>query len=67
MRRLRQENSLRTGVNEVQLVDAAGEWFVRVVENGVEAPYRTFDKKRQAVIYAEGERERLGIQKVHRV
>jgi hypothetical protein len=48
--------------NMVQLIDAIGEWFVRVRENGVEVPYRTFEKKRLAVIYAEAERERLGIE-----
>lgn len=53
--------------NVVQLVDASGEWFVRVVENGEQTFYKTFDRKRHALIYAEAERRRLGLHEVVRV
>jgi hypothetical protein len=53
--------------NVVQLVESAGEWFVRVIENGRAAQCRSFEKKRLAVACAKAERERLGIQKIDMV
>jgi hypothetical protein len=51
----------------VQLVEASGEWFVLVVEDGEETTYKSFDKKILAAAFAEAECKRLGLQKVDRV
>ncbi len=44
----------------VELVEACGEWFVRVVEDDEEIT-RTFVLESFALAYAEGQRRRLGL------
>lgn len=51
----------------VQLVEASGEWFVLIIENGEQTTYKSFDRKRPAVAFAEAECRRLGLEKVVRV
>lgn len=62
-----ENSSIEKEPNQVQLVDASGEWFVRVIEHGQETRLKSFDRKRSAVAYAEAERERLGLAKVTRI
>ncbi|TIW75213.1 MAG: hypothetical protein E5V58_02475 [Mesorhizobium sp.] len=50
----------------VELAEACGEWFVRVVEHDQEFT-RSFDTVALALSYAEGQRRRLGLDKVTRV
>ncbi|MDW6026621.1 hypothetical protein SAZ10_33155 [Mesorhizobium sp. BAC0120] len=50
----------------IELLDNAGDWFVRVVEDGRET-VRTFDKRSSAKACAEGHRTRLGLEEVTRV
>jgi len=44
----------------VEVVEACGEWFVRVVEEHQELT-RSFDLESFALAYAEGQRMRLGL------
>jgi hypothetical protein len=44
----------------VEVVEACGEWFVRVVEDDQELT-RSFDLESFALAYAEGQRIRLGL------
>lgn len=50
----------------VELVDACGEWFVRVVEHG-EPKTMSFDLESFAIAYAEGQRRRLKLDRIVRV
>ncbi|TGR13055.1 hypothetical protein EN833_07725 [Mesorhizobium sp. M4B.F.Ca.ET.190.01.1.1] len=50
----------------VELAEACGEWFVRVVEEDQELT-RSFETEAFALSYAEGQRRRLGLDKVMRV
>jgi hypothetical protein len=52
--------------NTVELVEACGEWFVHVVEDGKEASV-SFENEAFALAYAEGQRIRLGLRKVARI
>ena len=51
---------------KIELVQACGEWFVRVVENG-QATTVSFDIETFAVTYAEGQRIRLGLDCIDRI
>ena len=53
-----QQNALRQPA--VEVVEAYGEWFVRVVEDDEEIT-RTFVLESLALAYAEGQRRRLGL------
>jgi hypothetical protein len=50
----------------VELVEAYGEWFVRVIDNG-EPQTASFDLESFAAAYAEGQRKRLKLAKVVRL
>jgi hypothetical protein len=52
--------------NAVELVESFGEWFVRVVENGVEQ-VASFVAESFALAFAEGQRVRLGLDRVTRL
>lgn len=52
--------------NAVEVIEALGEWFVRVVENGVEQ-IASFVAESFALAFAEGQRVRLGIERVTRL
>jgi hypothetical protein len=54
---------LETCRRAVEVVEACGEWFVHVVENGQEKTL-SFDLEAFALIYAEGQRKRLGLDRV---
>lgn len=49
----------------VEVVEACGEWFVRVVEEDQELT-RTFEIESFALSFAEGQRIRLGLDKFTR-
>jgi len=44
----------------VEVIEACGEWFVRVVEEDQELT-RAFEMESYALAYAEGQRRRLGL------
>ncbi|QND60581.1 hypothetical protein [Mesorhizobium huakuii] len=50
----------------VEVVEACGEWFVRVVEDGKEYS-RSFELESYALAFAEGQRMRLHLDKVVRL
>ncbi|MGX7873700.1 hypothetical protein ACVDG5_013880 [Mesorhizobium sp. ORM6] len=50
----------------VEVVEACGEWFVHVVEEGQQKTL-SFELEAFAMSYAEGQRIRLGLDKVMRV
>lgn len=50
----------------VEVVEACGEWFVRVVD-GYEELTRSFELESFALAYAEGQRRRLGLAEFVRV
>ena len=50
----------------VEVVEACGEWFVHVVE-GDQASSMSFELEAFALVYAEGQRMRLGLDKVMRL
>lgn len=50
----------------IEVVEACGEWFVRVVENDQELT-RTFEMEAFALAYAEGQRMRLGLKDFKRL
>jgi hypothetical protein len=50
----------------VEVVEACGEWFVRVVEGDRELT-RSFDLESFALAFAEGQRIRLGLDTVVRL
>jgi hypothetical protein len=50
----------------VEVVEAIGEWFVRVVEDGKEQS-RSFELESYALAFAEGQRIRLHLDKVVRL
>ncbi|MER9882051.1 hypothetical protein [Mesorhizobium sp. M0118] len=50
----------------VEIVEAMGEWFVRVVGNGEELT-RSFDLDSFALAFAEGQRIRLGLKDFKRI
>lgn len=52
--------------NVVEVIESFGEWFVRVIENGVEQ-IASFVIESFAVAYAEGQRLRLGLDRVTRL
>ncbi|BAV45839.1 hypothetical protein MLTONO_0936 [Mesorhizobium loti] len=45
----------------VEVVEACGEWHVRVVEKDGNSSTRTFEHKDYAVSFAEGQMVRLGL------
>jgi hypothetical protein len=50
----------------VEVVEACGEWFVRVVEEDQELT-RSFEQKAYALAFAEGQRIRLGLADFKRI
>ena len=50
----------------VEVVEACGEWFVRVVEDG-KATTTSFELEAFALTFAEGQRIRLGLETITRV
>ena len=50
----------------VEVVEACGEWFVRVVEDGQDRS-RSFDIEAFALNYAEGQRSRLKLKEIIRI
>ena len=50
----------------VEVVEACGEWFVRVVEDGKE-DNRSFDLESYALAFAEGQRLRLKLAEIVRL
>jgi hypothetical protein len=50
----------------VEVVEACGEWFVRVVEDG-NATTTSFELEVFALTFAEGQRIRLGLKTITRV
>ena len=50
----------------VEVVEAIGEWFVRVIEDGEEQS-RSFELESYALAFAEGQRIRLQLDKFVRV
>jgi hypothetical protein len=50
----------------VEVVEACGEWFVRVVEDG-QAHTRSFDQESFALSFAEGQRLRLKLPEIVRL
>jgi hypothetical protein len=53
-------------LSKIELVEACGEWFVRVIENG-QASTMSFELETIAVTYAEGQRLRLGLDRIDRI
>jgi len=51
--------------NAVEVIESLGEWFVRVIEDGVEQ-IASFVAEAFAVAFAEGQRVRLGLESVTR-
>ena len=49
----------------VEVVEACGEWFVRVVEDG-KASTTSFELEAFALTFAEGQRIRLGLETITR-
>lgn len=52
---------------KIEMVEACGEWFVRVVEKDGTSLTRSFDHKDYATSFAEGQRVRLGLDEVTRI
>jgi hypothetical protein len=52
--------------NLIEVIEACGEWFVRVVENGQEQAV-TFDLESYALAFAEGQRIRLKLSEIVRL
>ena len=50
----------------VEVIEACGEWFVRVVEDG-KATTTSFELEAFALTFAEGQRMRLGLEKIARI
>jgi len=50
----------------IEVVEACGEWFVRVVEDG-KATTTSFDLEAFALTFAEGQRMRLGLERIARI
>ncbi|WP_192385813.1 hypothetical protein [Mesorhizobium silamurunense] len=48
---------------KIEVIETCGEWFVRVIEDGGEAT-TSFELETFAMVYAEGQRLRLGLEKV---
>lgn len=58
------KSSSSPGSSTVQLIEACGEWFVCIVEDGKQAPPNSFDAEGAALAYAEAERARLGLARI---
>jgi hypothetical protein len=58
--------SNEANLNAVEVVEACGEWVVHVIENGNET-IMDFELETYALSYAEGQRIRLGIEKIVRL
>ena len=50
----------------IEVVEACGEWFVRVVEDG-KATTASFELEAFALTFAEGQRMRLGLERIARI
>jgi hypothetical protein len=51
----------------IEVVEACGEWFVRVTEKDGNSFTRSFEHKDYAVSFAEGQKTRLGLDKFVRL
>lgn len=51
---------------QIEVVEACGEWFVRVINNGRETTSQ-FDLESFALAYAEGQRLRLKLAEIRRL
>jgi len=58
--------SKETRVRKVDLVETAGEWFVHVTD-GDQTTTHSFNLKEWAEAFAEGQRMRLGIDRIERI
>ena len=56
-----------TDFSRVQLIEALGEWFVRVTEEDGGCLTRTFGHEDHAVSFAEGQKKRPGLNMVTRI
>jgi hypothetical protein len=52
--------------NFIEVIEACGEWFVLIVENGKEDS-RSFEIEAYALAFAEGQRMRLHLEKFTRL
>lgn len=53
-------------VGQIEVVEACGEWFVRVINDGQETTSQ-FDLESLALAYAEGQRLRLKLEEISRL
>ncbi len=53
--------------SKIELIEACGEWFVRVSEKDGTSRTRSFEHKDYAVSFAERHRLRLGLDEVTRI
>jgi hypothetical protein len=53
--------------SEVSLAEVCGEWHVLVKEGDNRPIIRTFEVKEYAISFAEGQKARLGLEKVTRI
>lgn len=51
----------------VQMIEACGEWWVRVIEDGKETTVNSFVSEEYAAAFADGQRMRLGLDSFTRV
>lgn len=58
--------TLKRQADAVELVESAGEWFVRTIERGTSF-HACFEAEDHAMMYAENQRERLGLRAVQRI
>jgi hypothetical protein len=68
LRRVVMDNVRITEANltYVEVVEACGEWFVRVVEQGNETT-TSFELETFAMAFADGQRIRLGLERITRI
>jgi hypothetical protein len=57
----------KTEESFVQVVEAIGEWYVRIVEHGEVTAFQSFEAEEFALSYADGQRSRLGLPEVQLV
>jgi hypothetical protein len=51
----------------IEVIDTYGEWFVRVIEDGMIPLTKSFETEYYAVAFAEGHRIRLGLERYERL
>jgi hypothetical protein len=57
----------KTDESFIQVVESAGEWFVRIVEHGEVTAFQSFENEAFALSYADGQRLRMGLAEVQRM